>query len=85
MGSRCGRTDIASRAAARRGCRAEAQRALQHELARLVPGGRPETLTLGEWVEEYLEMHQGERVWDDRDIGAEPNDVCATALEGARI
>jgi hypothetical protein len=42
--------------------RAEAQRALQHKLARLVPGGRPETLTLGEWVEEYLEVHQGERV-----------------------
>jgi hypothetical protein len=34
--------------------RAEAQRALQHRLARLVPGGRPATMTLGEWVEEYL-------------------------------
>jgi len=42
--------------------RAEAQRALQNKLARLVPGGRPATMTLGEWVEEYLDAHQGERV-----------------------
>jgi integrase len=42
--------------------RAEAQRALQHKLARLVPGGRSARMTLGEWVEEYLEAHQGERV-----------------------
>jgi hypothetical protein len=42
--------------------RAEAQRALQNRLARLVPGGRSATLTLGEWVAEYLEPHQGERV-----------------------
>jgi integrase len=42
--------------------KAEAQRALQNKLARLVPGGRAATLTLGEWVEEYLEAHQGERV-----------------------
>jgi hypothetical protein len=42
--------------------RAEAQRALQNKLARLVPGGRSSTMTLGEWVEEYLEAHQGERV-----------------------
>src|SRR5215210_511544 len=42
--------------------KAEAQRALQNRLARLVPGGRAETLTLAEWVEEYLEAHQGERV-----------------------
>jgi hypothetical protein len=42
--------------------RAEAQRALQNRLARLVPGRRAATLTLGEWVEEYLEAHQGERV-----------------------
>jgi hypothetical protein len=42
--------------------RAEAQRALQSKLARLLPGGRSATLTLGEWVEEYLDMHQGERV-----------------------
>src|SRR5262249_22970392 len=27
-----------------------------------VPGGRSATITLGEWVEEYLEAHQGERV-----------------------
>ncbi len=40
----------------------EAQRALQNKLARLLPGRRAVTLTLGEWVEEYLEAHQGERV-----------------------
>jgi hypothetical protein len=43
--------------------RAEAQRALQNKLARLLPGGRAAALTLGEWVEEYLDAHQGERVW----------------------
>ena len=42
--------------------KAEAQRALQHKLARLCPGRRAAALTLGEWVEEYLEAHQGERV-----------------------
>jgi integrase len=42
--------------------KAEAQRALQNRLARLLPGGRAETLTLVEWVEEYLGAHQGERV-----------------------
>jgi hypothetical protein len=42
--------------------KAEARRALQHKLARLVPGGRSATVTLGEWVEEYLDTHQGERV-----------------------
>jgi uncharacterized protein YqiB (DUF1249 family) len=42
--------------------RAEAQRALQNKLARLVHRGRALTLTLGEWVAEYLEAHQGERV-----------------------
>ena len=42
--------------------KAEAQRALQNKLARLVPGRRAATLTLGEWVEEYLDAHQGERV-----------------------
>jgi integrase len=42
--------------------RAEAQRALQNRLARLVPGRRAATLTLGEWGEEYLEALQGERV-----------------------
>jgi hypothetical protein len=44
------------------GSRAEAQRALQNRLARLVPGGRSASMTLGEWVAEYLEAHQGERV-----------------------
>jgi integrase len=42
--------------------RAEAQDALRKKLARLGPGSRAATLTLGEWVEEYLEAHQGERV-----------------------
>ena len=42
--------------------KAEAQRALQNKLARLLPGGRAAALTLGEWVEEYLDAHQGERV-----------------------
>jgi hypothetical protein len=42
--------------------KAEAQRALQNRLARLLPGGRPAALTLGEWVEEYLDTHHGERV-----------------------
>ena len=32
--------------------RAEAQRALQNRLARLAPGGRSATITLGEWVAE---------------------------------
>ena len=42
--------------------KAEAQRALQNKLARLVPGRRAVTLTVGEWVEEYLAAHDGERV-----------------------
>ena len=29
--------------------KAEAQRALQNKLARLLPGGRPMTMTLGDW------------------------------------
>src|SRR5437868_4031038 len=58
---------IAGRGSARRrvgglSSRAEAQRALQNKLARLLPGGRAAALTLGEWVEEYLDAHQGERV-----------------------
>ena len=44
------------------GSKAEAQRALQNKLARLVPGRRAAALTLGEWVEEYLDAHRGERV-----------------------
>ena len=58
---------VAGRGSARRqvggfSSRAEAQRALQNKLARLLPGGRAAALTLGEWVEEYLDAHQGERV-----------------------
>jgi hypothetical protein len=44
------------------GSRAEAQGALRNKLARLVPDRRSATRTLGEWVDEYLEAHQGERV-----------------------
>jgi integrase len=69
MGSRCGayRYRVAGRGSARLqvggfGSRAEAQRGLQNKLARFLPGGRSATLTLGEWVEEYLEAHDGERV-----------------------
>src|SRR5215218_7480057 len=58
---------VAGRGSARRQVggfttKAEAQRVLQNKLARLLPGGRAETLTLAEWVEEYLGAHQGERV-----------------------
>jgi hypothetical protein len=42
--------------------RAEAQRGLQTGFARLVPDRRSATLTLAEWVEECLEVRQGERV-----------------------
>jgi integrase len=42
--------------------RAEAQKALEKVLARLGPGSRAATMTLGELVDEYLEMHQAEPV-----------------------
>ena len=42
--------------------KAEAQRSLQNKLARLLPNRRAAALTLGEWVEEYLDAHEGERV-----------------------
>src|SRR6266487_1967532 len=42
--------------------RAEALKALEKVLARLGPGGRAATMTLGELVNEYLEMHQAEPV-----------------------
>ena len=54
--------DSARRQAGGFAAKAEAQRALQNRLARLLPGGRAETLTLAEWVQEYLGAHQGERV-----------------------
>jgi hypothetical protein len=41
--------------------RGDALKALEKVLARLGPGGRPATMTLGELVDEYLEMHQAER------------------------
>lgn len=42
--------------------RAEAQKALRKALEQLGPGGRAATITLAELVEEYLELHQAERV-----------------------
>jgi hypothetical protein len=39
--------------------KAEAQRALEIKLGRVLPDGRPANLTLGEWVEEYLETEAG--------------------------
>ena len=42
--------------------RADALKALEKVLARLGPGGRAATITLGELVDEYLEMHQAEPV-----------------------
>ncbi len=42
--------------------RADALKALEKVLARLGPGGRAGTMTLGELVDEYLEMHQAEPV-----------------------
>ncbi len=58
--------------------KAEAQKALQTKLARLLPGGRAATMTVSEWVEEYLATHQGERVtiaklrWSRRRSRARP-------------
>ena len=53
---------VAGRGSARRqvggfATSAEAQRALQSKLARLGPDGRATTITLAEWVEEYLQTH----------------------------
>jgi hypothetical protein len=42
--------------------RAEAQMALAKALARLGPSGRAATITLGELVDDYLELHQAEWV-----------------------
>jgi hypothetical protein len=58
---------VAGRGSARRQVggfttKADAQRSLQKKLARLLPGGRADALMLSEWVEEYLDGHQGERV-----------------------
>jgi hypothetical protein len=39
--------------------RIDAQRALDRALDRLRPGGRAATLTLAEFVEEYLQAHPG--------------------------
>jgi len=42
--------------------RADALKALEKALARLGPGGRAATMTLGELVDEYLAMHEAEPV-----------------------
>lgn len=42
--------------------RADALKALEKVLVRLGPGGRAATMTLGDLVDEYLEMHQAEPV-----------------------
>ena len=42
--------------------RVEALKALEKALVRLGPGGRAATMTLGELVDEYLEMHRAEPV-----------------------
>ena len=42
--------------------RTEAQRALRKALDRLRPGGRAATLTLAEFVDEYLQAHPGQPV-----------------------
>src|SRR5207249_1110096 len=42
--------------------RAEAQKALAKALERLGPNGRAATITLGELVDECLDLHQAERV-----------------------
>ena len=42
--------------------RTEAKKALQKVVERLGPAGRGASMTVGELVEEYLEMHQAERV-----------------------
>ncbi len=71
--------------------RAEAQRALQNKLARLVPGGRSATLTLGEWVVEYLNTHPGERVtvaklrWLLGKATAKLGDVCLAELSPEQV
>jgi hypothetical protein len=49
--------------------RDDALKALEKVLARLGPGGRAATMTLGELVDEYLEMHQAEQA------EAEPDEV----------
>jgi integrase len=71
--------------------KAEAQRALQNKLARLLPDRRAAALTLGEWVEEYLDAHQGERVtvaklrWLLGKATAELGDVRLAELSPERV
>jgi hypothetical protein len=73
------------------GSRAEAQRALQHRLARLLPDRRSATITPADWVEEYLDSHQGERVtvaklrWPLGKATAELGDVRLAALARAGV
>jgi len=67
--SRCGRIGTGLRVAARTGRRSvgsrralKAEKALRKVLDRLGPGGGRATITLAEFVDEYLEMHQAEPV-----------------------
>ena len=64
--------------------KAEAQRALQNRLARLLPGGRAGTLTLAEWVEEYLGSHQSGRAPLRSDPGAAAGAESSGQLEADR-
>ena len=67
-GEPLGRTAIGSQGAVRRDCKSAGsprrlrRRRAPEQACRLLPGGRAMTLTMGEWVEEYLDTHQGERV-----------------------
>src|SRR6266508_3135570 len=54
--------DCSTNTKPRREDRVCAPHALEKVLARLGPGGRAATMTLGELVDEYLEMHQAEPV-----------------------
>jgi integrase len=69
MGSRCGRTGTGSKVAAPSGRRWAGSRHVRRRRRRcarcstgLGPGGGRATITLGEFVDEYLEMHQAEPV-----------------------
>src|SRR5438874_10348532 len=98
MGSRCGPTGIASQAAVQRECRwvgsAAGRRRSGHfrtSCPGSCPGGRSATMTLGEWVEEYLKAHQGERVtvaklrWLLGKATAELDEVRLTELSPERV
>src|SRR6266508_978242 len=97
MGSLCGLTGIALRAAGRRDCRWAGSAAGLRRSGRFrTPGPararRPfGDVTLGEWVAEYLEAHQGERVtvaklrWLLGKATAELSEVRLTELSPVRV